>query len=346
MVVRQKYRGGKSGFTLVELLVVIAIIGVLVALLLPAVQAAREAARRSSCMNNMKQIGIGCHNFHDTYVNRMPPGGGNDMDPFGTNAAPAWGSSWMVYLLPFIEQSAVYSKWQFTGASGYTNANNAALVDKLMIKVYRCPSSAMPEFFVSSGAASNKMVPSYTGIAGSAVPTLATTGVYNQGCCSGSGSQASDTGIFFAGSKIGFAGMTDGSSNTWMVGEQSRHVLDTNLRPVTTAFTKGFGNSGGLYGWTMGAALPINGTHASWTGDGRHFNCTAVKYKINQAGFTQSTTTGTNNDVGGNFPISSYHPGGVIMLLGDGSNRFFADSTDLAVIHAYCTRDGGEAIPN
>jgi prepilin-type N-terminal cleavage/methylation domain-containing protein len=343
MLASQYCRGGKRGFTLVELLVVIAIIGVLVALLLPAVQAAREAARRSSCMNNLKQIGIGCHNFHDTNVNRMPPGAANDMAPFGTATGAQWGSSWMVHLLPFIEQTAVYSKWQFTSHSGYTNANNAALANNLMIKVYRCPSTAVPDFFNSGGAASRKMVVSYTGIAGSAVPTLATTNVYNQSCCNGSGSQASDSGIFFAGSRIGFAGMTDGSSNTWMVAEQSRHLLDANRKPVTAGFTAGVGNSGGLYGWTMGAAHPANGGQSGWS-DGRHFNCTTVKYKINQIGFANSSTTGTNNDVGGNFPLSSYHPGGIIVLLGDGSNRFFSDTTDLAVIHAYCTRDGGEAI--
>ncbi|HTN77380.1 MAG TPA: DUF1559 domain-containing protein, partial [Pirellulaceae bacterium] len=108
----------RRAFTLVELLVVIAIIGVLVALLLPAVQAAREAARRMQCSNNVKQLGLSLHNHHDTY-NRFPPGGANDQTPFGTETATSgWGSSWMVYILPYIEQNALYSQWQMYGQSG------------------------------------------------------------------------------------------------------------------------------------------------------------------------------------------------------------------------------------
>src|SRR5262245_58703887 len=90
------------GFTLVELLVVIAIIGVLVALLLPAVQAAREAARRSQCSNNLKQLGLAAHTFNDTYQ-RLPPGGGLKGGGNGLGRTSDWGS-WLVYLLPYIEQ--------------------------------------------------------------------------------------------------------------------------------------------------------------------------------------------------------------------------------------------------
>src|SRR5688572_12222721 len=114
----------RPGFTLVELLVVIAIIGILVALLLPAVQAAREAARRISCSNNLKQVALACHNFHDVY-DRLPPGGANDQPPFGTqntiNGNAQWGSSWKVYILPYLEQSAIYDRWQFQSQSGYQN---------------------------------------------------------------------------------------------------------------------------------------------------------------------------------------------------------------------------------
>src|SRR3954468_7057678 len=138
----------RRGFTLVELLVVIAIIGILVALLLPAVQAARESARRSQCVNNLKQLVLGIHNHHDT-IRRLPPGGAMDQPPFGTDlptGSNRWGSSWMVYILPYIEQQSLYQQWQFTGQSGAFNANNNAAAKGFVNKGFLCPSSPMPSF--------------------------------------------------------------------------------------------------------------------------------------------------------------------------------------------------------
>jgi prepilin-type N-terminal cleavage/methylation domain-containing protein len=352
------------GFTLVELLVVIAIIGVLVALLLPAVQAAREAARRSSCSNNLKQVALALHNHHDVY-NRFPPGAGNDQQPFGTqntiNTSAQWGSSWMVYILPYLEQSTVYDRWVLNTQSGYTNANNIDIAVTVTIKPYRCPSSPVPERMANRGGhnpALKLMNVSYTGIAGSVNTGLATPGAstavpaYNATCCNGTGNLVTDNGILHSGSKHTFANIVDGSSNTWLVGEQSDHLRDPLGRPLIAGFTAGVGNSGGLYGWPMGAAIPVNGIVASW-GDGRHFNCTSVRYPINAIGVVPAgtagnaaaaATAGVNNDVGLNFPLSSKHPGGILVALGDGSNRFFAQTTAQTVIHAMCTKDQGESL--
>jgi prepilin-type N-terminal cleavage/methylation domain-containing protein len=332
----------RSAFTLIELLVVIAIIAILIGLLVPAVQKVREAAARTQCINNLKQIGLGCHNFHDVYK-RLPPGAANDMPPFGTNAGAQWGSSWKVYILPYIEQGAIYSKWDFNGGqSGYTNGTNTALMNNVTIPVYRCPSSTVPDSFNWNGA--QRMHASYTGIAGSAV-NPGSTGTYQQGCCNGNGSWASDTGLLFAGSKVRLTDITDGTSNTLMIGEQSNHLRDANNAPITAGFSSGVGNSSGIYGWAMGAAHNKGGGQSGW-GDGRHFNCTSVRWQINKIGFTSADpgngTNGCNNDVGANFPLSSGHTGGVCVALGDASVRFVSDSLSLATLDAICTRAGGE----
>jgi prepilin-type N-terminal cleavage/methylation domain-containing protein len=348
------------GFTLVELLVVIAIIGVLVALLLPAVQAAREAARRSSCSNNLKQLGLALHQHHDVY-NRFPPGAGNDTQPFGVAAGPQWGSSWMVYILPFMEQTTVYDRWVFNSQSGYTNANNIDVAVSVTIKPFRCPSSPVPERMTNRGGHNpvlKLMNVSYTGIAGSVNTGLVAPGAnptvpaYSAACCNGTGNLVTDNGILHSGSKHTFAAISDGSSNTWLVGEQSDHLRDPNGIPLTTGWTAGVANSGGLYGWTMGAAIQANGVVASWA-DGRHFNCTSVRYPINARGVVPAGTAGNssaaaaagvNNDVGLNFPLNSQHPGGILVALGDGSNRFVAQTTSQMIIHAMCTKDRGEAV--
>jgi len=122
----------RRGFTLIELLVVIAIIGVLIALLLPAVQAAREAARRAQCINNLKQLGLGLHNYHDS-VGAVPMGfaGGGGWEQWTP----------VIMLLPYIEQKPLFDSINFTGniGSGYTGGLNSTAI-KSTVSVYQCPS--------------------------------------------------------------------------------------------------------------------------------------------------------------------------------------------------------------
>ena len=132
----------KSGFTLIELLVVIAIIAILVALLLPAVQQAREAARRSTCKNHLKQIGLGLHNYHDTY-NVLPPGwiGYRNTQ---TTITDAWG--WNTYILPMVEAGPLYDALQLKNAQSLTAGVNDTAVRRAEMRkplaVYRCPSDS------------------------------------------------------------------------------------------------------------------------------------------------------------------------------------------------------------
>src|SRR5882724_3153396 len=118
----------RSGFTLIELLVVIAIIAILIGLLVPAVQKVREAAARTQCINNLKQLGVALHAYHDVNK-RMPPGNTGDWAPWNNNptlnaGAGGWGSSWKVFILPYIEHGNIFNKWQFYSNSGYVNGNN------------------------------------------------------------------------------------------------------------------------------------------------------------------------------------------------------------------------------
>jgi prepilin-type processing-associated H-X9-DG protein len=323
---------------LIELLVVIAIIAILIGLLLPAVQKVREAAARMSCSNNLKQLGIALHSYHDanTY---LPPGCSNDVAPFGTGGN-GWGSSWKVYILPYIEQQNIFQRWQFYSNSGYTNSNNMALVNRLTIKTYRCPSSPLPEFYNSSNNnGSIQMFTSYTGVAGSLLDSPLATST----CCDSGGSGIiGGGGILIINGRLAMTSITDGTSNTIMVGEQSDHVRNAAGQPIPGSYTAM--TTQGPHGWTMGSATSGVGAVNS-----RSFNTVTVRYMINQRGIVSNSTTGStgvSQNAGANIPFSSGHPGGANMLFADGSVRFLTNSTPITTLQWLATRAGGETLPN
>jgi len=333
-------KSSRRAFTLIELLVVIAIIAILIGLLLPAVQKDREAAARMSCTNNLKQLGLALHNFHDQN-NRLPPGCAEDQPPFGT-AAGGWGSSWKVYILPFVEQGNIYDKWQFNGSSsGYTNGNNMPLVSNITIKPYRCPSSPLPAFYTTSyNGGAYEIYSSYMGIAGSVDPSGSSTAAFP--VASGSAGLVSGSGILCANSQVALTSITDGTSNTLMVGEQSDHLRDANGSPIPGGYVAI--TSQGPHGWTMGAGGQGVGMAYNSGGDNRTFNCTTIRFTINKRGLTNSSSTGTHDNTGANIPMSSGHSGGAMGLFGDGSVKFLSNSVAYATLAQLGNKDDGTVI--
>jgi prepilin-type N-terminal cleavage/methylation domain-containing protein len=326
----------RPAFTLVELLVVIAIIGVLVALLLPAVQAAREAARRMQCSNNVKQLALAMHNHHDAY-GRFPPGGAADRPPFGTNTSDDWGSSWMVYILPYLEQGNVYQQWQFYGASGVFNQNNINLRTKLQVPGYLCPSSPLPKVTLNQNTT---MTSNYVAIAGAApglIPnyTESRSQTTPYGIVSGGG-------VLYPNSQVTFGSIPDGSSNTMLVSEHSDFMTKTDMSKADWRGAQPWGWSIGV----KGSGEPPN----FYTGsDNRSFNMTTIRYNVNKktgwaTGNGDCGGSGVCLDYGQNIPINSAHGGGVTIALGDGSVRFINDNVALDVLAALATRDDGKAL--
>lgn len=200
---------GKMGFTLVELLVVIAIIGVMVGLLLPAVQAAREAARRMSCSNNLKQIGLGIHNYHDTHQKFAP-------SSFNANKI-----GWTVHVLPFIEQQPLFE--QFDMRLRYNQGTNNVL-GMTRVPTYICPSLKSPLSSLGNGGESiggvATFTTSYYGNLGPRGTNVTFNTAYPFSAVGVHGGFAGD-GFFKQNAQTRFADILDGTSNTFAVGEIS-----------------------------------------------------------------------------------------------------------------------------
>lgn len=310
----------RKGFTLVELLVVIAIIGVLVALLLPAVQAAREAARRIKCSNNLKQIGLALHNYHDT-MNTLPFG-----SPGNKPATPNFpvAGTWGAFILPYMEARNHFDLFDFKVPMSH--ANNTAAVTKV-VPMYICPSDVGANEAILDMRAGGTTYDNpakamgmwYPGCMG---PTHMDSCPFcpnpspspNDWCCQsnnfgsspGAGSQAGE----FAGMiarhfrSIRFSEVTDGLSNTLMAGETLPKHCTWN-----SAFSPNFS--------TVATNIPLNTMENAGTSNSNWFRTCGFKSK---------------------------HPGVVQFVYGDGSVKTLRQSLDFQLFNALGTRAGGEVV--
>jgi len=328
----------KRGFTLIELLVVIAIIAVLIALLLPAVQQAREAARRTQCRNNLKQLGLACHNYENTYT----------MFPLGLGYS-LWG--WKAYTLPYYDQANAYNQIDFSngidftgtfcrgqGSSCYTSQHQARAITvagqrhwaAIPYPVLGCPTDPRGNLPYGAGpagacgpACQEIINNNYYGVCGDVDSRIRASGNYGPntrhrimclqgGSCTepfpGNPNLTSEyNGMFGYALKVRVANVTDGTSNTFMLGE----------RAVDEAMSWGWFLTGNEGDGILGTGGPM------WKG----VISTAAGYTIPAS------------------PVfSSWHTGGAHFGMGDGSVRFISSNIDFVTYKALGTRAGGEVV--
>jgi len=312
----------RRGFTLVELLVVIAIIGVLIALLLPAVQQAREAARRMSCSNNMKQTGLALHNYHDTY-GVLPPQAAK-----GSHSA-----NWWVFLLPFCEQGNAYDQLRvdnggfWMGSTTAAATNNKNVLDGFAPDYMVCPSSPMPTFLEKGGT--DQIEPSYVAISGSNNhPTT-------DNSTNGGNSPISAGGMIIRVRALNMSACTDGTSNTVIVGEQGDYVVDSAGAKFDTRASHRDG------GWQGTSPIQqVKGDGSVVKPANRCWNETTIIGGLGTRIY-DATTMDTNKC---NTPIISAHPGGVMSLSLDGHVNFLAETIDVQLWKNLVDRDDGNVV--
>ncbi len=313
--VHRSARREHSAFTLIELLVVIAVLGVLVALLLPAVQAAREAARRIQCANNLKQVGLGFHSYHSTFQ-KFPVGGAGVASATNASIRQMWRPSWGTSLLPFIEQSALYDTLDMDVP--YLDAVNRAGGAEI-VRTYLCSSAPKSTMLRPNGDTPTSSVrygrTDYGGNYGERglrcpPPHQCQNNYSDIGITDGVGRGAL---LFGKDGQLAMKSFLDGTSSTIMIGEAPE------------------------------------GLHSIWIGHKNLFDQSAPISAHVVPGTQWQSCAPFLKSVEGNFcdfgqEFHSYHPGGSMFLMVDGSTHFITEQLDLKIFSALLSRRGGEVI--
>lgn len=331
----------RTGFTLIELLVVIAIIAILIALLLPAVQQAREAARRTQCKNNVKQLGLALHNYHDTFLT-FPPGGVASI----TSGAPYQGWGWNTMLLPYMDQAPLYNLFNFSNSMQVTITGQPTVI-ATQIGALRCPSDVggnvvafvdvVPTVLGTAATQSNLFGRSnYLGVVGWSLTPTNPTGLI----AATPPSTANYRGIFGANSKVNIGAITDGTSNAIVIGERYTPNAGGQATP---------GQPIGHGAWA-GCPDPITVAGLSTI-----FGDTAATINLAANGATTPLASGsTSYRINGNNTsvanrgqtsgFGSLHVGGCHFLIGDGTVRYISENIDTGIYRNLGTINDGNPI--
>jgi prepilin-type N-terminal cleavage/methylation domain-containing protein/prepilin-type processing-associated H-X9-DG protein len=322
----------RQAFTLLELLVVIAIIGILTGLLLPAVQSAREAGRRTQCEDNLKQIGLALENFESAH-GAFPPGYVSNpsnpamgpVDPDFNDAGPGW--AWLAFLLPHLEYNSLYNSLQW-GLPCYHPANGPAVLTK--IPGFLCPSDTGGQ---NANAGGPVLLPDING------KTLATFGRSNYVASVGSSTlwcswpvTVFPNGAMYRNSTTRTADVPDGLSHTVFAGERSSNLADS-VWPGVVPFSEHFQYPPFVSAGSGGVNRPFDGPGAFV---GAHGGPCPYEDPV--------VIHPPNSPLGHSDQMQSMHSGGANILLGDASVHFYSDDHQLSTWVALISRNGGETI--
>jgi prepilin-type N-terminal cleavage/methylation domain-containing protein len=325
-------RNSKKGFTLVELLVVIAIIGVLVALLLPAVQAAREAARRTQCLNNLKQLGIAAHNFHD--AKKQFPSSSQGQFPVVSTMSTGQNGSGLYQMLPYMEEQVLFDLFPLGPVPSGTltaigsNFNRAGWIRPL--KTSRCPSASeeipfTATYAIDAGSTLTYndppgLAPHYLGVMGAI--DAANPAYTSRPDSSSKAGLVAENGMMYPESNIRTKQVTDGLSKTLMMGESSHEFADLSIAIARV--------------WAIGSVPSSSPTSFAKLHSIAQYGGRNVTYPIN----------GTVFDKRNNAPFGSNHAAGVHFLFGDASCHYVSDEIEFTVYQAMASRQAGETKSN